>query len=84
MNFQVNTLRPFLYIISERSTGTIFFIGQYTGDGTTGVAEIERKRNVGNENYYNLNGQRLQGPPAKGLYIKDGRKVMRRQTPFRR
>lgn len=76
--------RPFLYVISECSTGTIFFIGQYTGDGTTGVAEIERKRNVGNENYYNLNGQRLQGPPAKGLYIKDGRKVMRRQTPFRR
>ncbi len=76
--------RPFLYIISEQSTGTIFFIGQYTGDGTTGVAEMESKRNAGNENYYNLNGQRLQGPPAKGLYIKDGRKVMRRQTPFRR
>jgi len=76
--------RPFLYVISECSTGTIFFIGQYTGDGTTGVAEMESKRNAGNENYYNLNGQRLQGPPAKGLYIKDGRKVMRRQTPFRR
>ena len=76
--------RPFLYIISERSTGTIFFIGQYTGDGTTGVAEIESKRSAGNENYYNLNGQRLQGPPARGLYIKDGRKVMRQQTPFRR
>lgn len=24
--------RPFLYVISERSTGTIFFIGQYLGD----------------------------------------------------
>jgi serpin B len=23
--------RPFLYVISEKSTGTIFFIGQYTG-----------------------------------------------------
>ena len=76
--------RPFLYIISERSTGTIFFIGQYTGDGTTGVSESVRTENVENGNYYNLNGQRLQGPPAKGLYIKDGRKVMRRQTPFRR
>ena len=76
--------RPFLYIISERSTGTIFFIGQYTGDGTTGVSESVRTENVENGNYYNLNGQRLQGPPAKGLYIKDGRKVTRRQTPFRR
>jgi serpin B len=24
--------RPFLYVISERSTGTIFFIGQYMGN----------------------------------------------------
>ena len=24
--------RPFVYVISERSTGAIFFIGQYTGD----------------------------------------------------
>ena len=24
--------RPFVYIISERSTGAVFFIGQYTGD----------------------------------------------------
>jgi serpin B len=24
--------RPFLYVISEQSTGTIFFIGKYVGD----------------------------------------------------
>ena len=24
--------RPFLYLISEQSTGVIFFIGQYMGD----------------------------------------------------
>lgn len=24
--------RPFLYVISEKSTGAIFFIGQYMGD----------------------------------------------------
>jgi serpin B len=23
---------PFLYVISEKETGTIFFIGQYTGN----------------------------------------------------
>ena len=32
----------------------------------------------------NLNGQRLQTPPAKGLYIENGRVVMRRQTGGRR
>ncbi len=30
VNFHAN--RPFLYVISELSTGTIFFIGQYLGD----------------------------------------------------
>jgi serpin B len=27
-----NATRPFLYVISEQSTGAIFFIGQYMGD----------------------------------------------------
>ena len=27
--------RPFFYIISEQSTGAIFFMGQYVGEGTT-------------------------------------------------
>jgi hypothetical protein len=29
------------------------------------------------EKVYNLNGQRLQTPPTHGLYIQDGRKVLR-------
>jgi len=29
--------RPFLYVISERSTGTIFFLGQYMGEPLTNV-----------------------------------------------
>ena len=72
--------RPFLYIISEQSTGAIFFIGQYMGDGTTGVGDAVRLKDKGkmiNDKYYNLSGQRLQAPPAKGLYIRDGRKVLR-------
>lgn len=70
--------RPFLYVISEQSTGVIFFIGQYTGDGTTGVSGAAHLNNKGlNNKYYNLNGQRLQAPPARGLYIRDGKKVIR-------
>ena len=30
VNFHAN--RPFLYVISEQSTGAIFFIGKYVGD----------------------------------------------------
>ena len=72
--------RPFLYVISECSTGAIFFIGQYMGDGTTGVGDAvhrnDREQKLKSK-YYNLNGQQLQAPPAKGLYISNGRKVLR-------
>ncbi len=72
--------RPFLYTISEQSSGAIFFIGQYMGDGTSGIGNTTRQTSdegVKAEKLYNLQGQRLQAPPAKGPYIKGGRKVMR-------
>ena len=69
--------RPFLYIISEQSTGAIFFIGQYMGDGTTKIANVKQKENQNGKRIYNLSGQRLQVPPAHGLYIENGRKVLR-------
>ena len=75
---EFHATRPFLYIISEQSTGAIFFIGQYTGDGTTGVKSAAVKPiGAKGEKLYNLSGQRLQAPPAKGLYILDGKKVIR-------
>ena len=69
--------RPFLYIISEQSTGAIFFIGQYMGDGTTKIANVKQNGNQDRKRIYNLSGQRLQVPPAHGLYIENGRKVLR-------
>lgn len=42
---------------------------------TTGVQEMEKCRNVENETFCNLNGQRVQ-QPAKGLYITNGQKVV--------
>jgi hypothetical protein len=73
--------RPFLYIISEQSTGAIFFIGQYTGlsgearetDGICDAPRLNDKEEMINDKYYNLKGQRLAEPPAKGLYIQDGK-----------
>ena len=69
--------RPFLYIISEQSTGAIFFIGQYMGDGMTKIANVKQNENQNGKRIYNLSGQRLQVPPANGLYIENGRKVLR-------
>ena len=72
--------RPFLYVISEQSTGTIFFIGQYTGgvkaDVRSGIiATKSEAESSANNLIYNLSGQRLRQEPARGLYIKNG-KVM--------
>lgn len=71
--------RPFLYIISEQSTGAIFFIGQYMGNqdskgsGTSIHTEI-KSQTMGDDNIYNLSGQRLSSPPAHGIYFQNGKK----------
>ena len=72
--------RPFLYVISEQSTGAIFFIGQYTGSVTadirSGIIGTKAEpRTDANNLIYNLSGQRMNQEPARGLYIKNG-KVM--------
>ena len=71
--------RPFLYIISEQSTGAIFFIGQYTGGVNakihTGIASIKQPKP--SNNLYNLSGQRLSKVPARGLYIQNGKKILK-------
>lgn len=41
----------------------------------TGVSKISAPRNT-NLPYYNMNGQLLNGTPAKGIYIRDGRKFV--------
>ena len=83
--------RPFLYVISEQSTGAVFFVGAFTchnGPVEGGIDGIDQPE-LGDQpttagQLYNLNGQRLSAPPAEGLYIENGRVVMRRQTGGRR
>ena len=69
--------RPFIYIISERSTGIIFFIGQYMGEITMDIPQIEVSTSTtANPAIYDLQGRRLDGAPAKGVYIQNGRKYI--------
>ncbi len=69
--------RPFFYTISERSTGSIFFIGQYVGDIATGISQVEQ----GDERddipvIYDLQGRQVDASNLKtGLYIQNGKKV---------
>ena len=72
--------RPFLYVISERSTGSIFFIGQYMGDTTTGVHAMANDKKVRSNDkaVYDLQGRRVAAGDSstlkKGIYIIGGKK----------
>ena len=73
--------RPFLYVISEQSTGVILFIGQFTGKNATGTmpssVKVPTRKPSDPSAVYDLSGRRLKGRPTKGFYISDGRKVIR-------
>ena len=73
--------RPFIYIISERSTGIIFFIGQYMGDITMGMPQVEcNTKTVENPAIYDLQGRKVSTDQSfslkKGIYIVNGKKVI--------
>ena len=77
-HFKFYANRPFLYVISEQSTGSIFFIGQYMGSSngeTTGISPSSLN-NEPSTKIYNLAGQQLSTPPAKGIYIQNGKVVV--------
>jgi serpin B len=67
--------RPFLYIISEHSTGVIFFIGQYMGKITTGIVSPRIQELTEDDAIYNLSGQKVNGS-YKGLVIQNGKKKL--------
>ena len=72
--------RPFLYIISEQSTGAIIFIGQYTGGVTADIrsgiviTKAEPKPSANNQ-LYNLAGQKV-NTSYKGIVIQNGKKQL--------
>ena len=76
--YEFHADRPFLYIISELSTGAIFFIGQYTGgvkaqsSSITPIQQDQPKAAL-----FNLSGQRIDKAPARGLYIQNGKKILK-------
>ena len=77
IDFHAN--RPFFYIISEQSTGIIFFIGQYMGEEDTAAITLHDASDTQHNPsaIYSLSGQRLSSAPARGLYIRGGKKFAR-------
>ncbi|MBR6455945.1 MAG: serpin family protein [Prevotella sp.] len=68
--------RPFLYVITEQSTGVVFFIGQYMGK-LAASASLPQRTEQSPKAVYNLAGQRLNKVPERGIYIRDGRKIVK-------
>ena len=67
--------RPFLYVISEQSTGAIFFIGQYMGKVATGIVSPRIQKSTDEGAIYNLAGQKVDAS-YKGLVIQNGKKKL--------
>ena len=45
-------------------------------DDVTGIAPIENKQQKADHVWYDLNGRRVNAPTTKGIYVKDGRKMV--------
>ena len=75
--------RPFLYVISEHSTGVILFMGQFVGEGVeTSIKDIDHSSLTVHHSVYDLQGRKIENGKIlnrklpKGLYIVEGRKVV--------
>ena len=72
--------RPFLYVISEWSTGTIFFIGQYLGISSSKTPDsngiVTRRLSAPSATIYTLDGRQVTTPQRGHLYIRDGKKFV--------
>ena len=73
--FTFHANRPFFYIISEQSTGAIFFIGQFTGPDMASPVVSPFRDAEQEAPTYNLAGQRL-SKMQKGINIVGGRKLL--------
>lgn len=62
------------YNLAEAEVITIKAIIGGEDDGTTGIKRVDSE--VDNDVWYNLKGQRIDTPTRKGLYIKNGKKVV--------
>ena len=75
------TVRPFeaytLHRDNQNPAPQFIMIGGDMGNGTTGIEELVDKRMNTNDSWYTIDGRKLQGAPtSKGLYIRNGKKVI--------
>ena len=72
-NFIVD--RPFYFTIEHRNTGSVLFVGRVTQlQGTALITPLVKEKR--SEAIYDLTGRRLMSKPARGIYIRGGRKFV--------
>jgi hypothetical protein len=71
LNIDISTFAEGSYTVSVENSRESF-VGVFNSD-TTGIEEVKSKRlEPSDHNIYDLQGRRLSGKPAKGLYIQNG------------
>ena len=71
LNVDISTFAEGSYTVSVENSRESF-VGEFNSN-TTGIEEVKSKRLDSNDhNIYDLQGRRLSGKPAKGLYIQNG------------
>jgi hypothetical protein len=71
LNIDISAYTEGLYTVTMENSQESF-TGEFNSN-TTGIEEVRSKRLEPSGHYiYNLQGQRLSGKPAKGLYIQNG------------
>ena len=74
LNIDISDYAEGRYIVTVENSNESF-TAQFDTH-TTEIVEVRRKREEGSDCIYNLQGQRLTQQPRKGVYIRDGRKVV--------
>ena len=68
--------------IREPSANTTWLVWDnfkltYRGNTGTAISEIENSKSAADNQYYDLQGRRLNAMPQKGVYILNGKKYVR-------
>ena len=73
LNIDISAYAKGRYTVTVEN-GSEYFTGEFEAQ-TTGIVENLRIEKLENESIFDLQGRRLSGKPAKGVYIENGRKV---------
>jgi hypothetical protein len=73
---EVDAFRGYYQLINGSNSAAKSLSIFVDGNTPTGITEIDKMKNVENEQLYNLSGQQVRNA-GKGIYIKNGKKIIK-------